>query len=229
MARTADPHARSALIAAARKEFVRFGIKGARIEDITQASGLSKGAFYLHFESKEALFGELVNGFTQKMESIVLERERVVRALLDHHRDSQAVLALEVKYDREVLEHIWNERDVFAVLSRGAQGTAFEGLMWQLADREMKRVMENIESMKLSGTCRLDAPAELFGSLVVGTYLLMAQRMTLLEEKPDLDSWVLSLQRLIHEGLAPRPPGLKKRRPVRPPVRGLRSSERSLS
>ena len=34
MARPADPHARSALIAAARTQFVRSGIKGARIEDL---------------------------------------------------------------------------------------------------------------------------------------------------------------------------------------------------
>ena len=60
MARPADPHAREALVAAARAEFVKKGLRGARIEDITAACGLSKGAFYLHFPSKEALFGEVV-------------------------------------------------------------------------------------------------------------------------------------------------------------------------
>src|SRR4051812_20537696 len=82
MARIADPHAKSALVFAARREFVRAGIRGARIEDITQASGLSKGAFYLHFDSKEALFGELLEGFQAKMERIILEREKVVGAWL---------------------------------------------------------------------------------------------------------------------------------------------------
>ena len=61
MARPADPHARASLISAARREFVRHGIVGAHIEDITQACKLSKGAFYLHFESKEALFKVLVD------------------------------------------------------------------------------------------------------------------------------------------------------------------------
>ena len=60
MPRHADPNAKEALVAAARAEFARGGLRGARIEDITAACGLSKGAFYLHFESKEALFGELV-------------------------------------------------------------------------------------------------------------------------------------------------------------------------
>src|SRR3954466_11799812 len=63
MARPADPNAREALVTAARAEFARRGLVGARIEDITAACGLSKGAFYLHFESKRPLFGELVERF----------------------------------------------------------------------------------------------------------------------------------------------------------------------
>ena len=241
MARTADPHAKSALIRAARQEFVRAGIKGARIEDITQASGLSKGAFYLHFESKEALFGELVGTFQSKMERIVLERERVVRSWLEQNpftaRESvqrsahqQVLMALEVKYDRELLELIWDERDVFAVLSRGAQGTAFEGFMWQMAEREVKRVVSSIESMKRVGACRPEVPSELFGSLVVGTYLMIAQQLSRLERKPDLDVWVQAIQQLIQEGVAPREGARKKKRAaVRPPVRPARSSERRVS
>jgi len=70
MSRPADPTARSALVAAARAEFVRKGLRGARIEDITSAYGLSKGAFYLHFDSKEALFEELVRSLADDMEGL---------------------------------------------------------------------------------------------------------------------------------------------------------------
>ncbi len=207
MARTADPHAKDALIAAARVQFVRAGIKGARIEDITHASGLSKGAFYLHFDSKEALFAELVEGFRQKMEALVTERERAVHAALGTNPPTARLLQLEAKYDRAVLELIWSERDVFAVLSRGAQGTPFEGLLWELAEREVKRVVESFESMKSLGACRGDVPGEVFGSLVVGTYLLIGQRLSRLTKKPNLDAWVEAIQQLIHQGIAPRGAG----------------------
>jgi len=76
MARHADPNARDGLIAAARAEFARRGLRGARIEDITAASGLSKGAFYLHFPSKEALFGELVETFFGHLASCGERREK---------------------------------------------------------------------------------------------------------------------------------------------------------
>jgi AcrR family transcriptional regulator len=226
VARPADPHAKSALIAAARTQFVRSGIKGARIEDITQASRLSKGAFYLHFESKEALFAELVAEFQRQMEQIVSERERAVRTYLERQRltardtlertaKHQGLVALEMKYDRAVLELIWNERDVFTVLSRGAQGTSFEGFMWQMAEREVKRVVDGHESMMSLGACRADVPSQVFASLVVGTYLLIAQQMSRLEKKPDLDLWVHAIQQLIHEGVAPREAAPKRRRPAK--------------
>src|SRR5712692_9542285 len=76
MARHADPNAKDALIAAARREFARRGLRGARIEDITAACGLSKGAFYLHFPSKEALFGELVETFFGHLASCGERREK---------------------------------------------------------------------------------------------------------------------------------------------------------
>ncbi len=221
-------------MAAARSQFVRAGIKGARIEDITQASHLSKGAFYLHFESKEALFGELVASFEQQMGEIITEREKVVRAYLMQHqltaRDTlgrtakhKGLVALEMKYDRAVLELIWAERDVFTVLSRGAQGTPFEGFMWQMAEREVKRVVDGLESMKSLGACRTDVPSQVFGSLVVGTFLLIAQQMSRLEKKPDLTLWVQAIQQLINEGVAPRAAVPKRRR------RSSRSPERRAS
>ncbi len=216
MARTADPHARTALMHAARREFVRSGLIGARIEDITHASGLSKGAFYLHFDSKDALFAELVNRFEQQMEQIIAERDRAVSACRGQRVGRlRALAALEAKYGRQVLEHLWTERDVFTVLSHGAQGTGFEGFIWQLAQREVKRVAGSIEAMKTTGACRRDVPSEVFGSLVVGSYLMIAEQMSRLEQKPDLDRWVHATQLLIREGVAPRTAGRRKKRAAR--------------
>lgn len=215
MARPADPHAQGALLAAARKEFVRSGIKGARIEDITQACGLSKGAFYLHFDSKEELFGQLVSEFVASIEKGVVAREAAVteffkangplrgRDVRQRSPRHEAFLALEVKHDRGLLETIWSYRDVFDVLVRGSQGTPFEGLVWEMAQREVERVKDTFEISKQFGACRTDVPSELFGSMVVGTYLLAARQMSLREQPPNLDAWVESLHRLIREGCAP--------------------------
>jgi AcrR family transcriptional regulator len=214
------------LVQAARVEFVRSGVRGARIEDITAACGLSKGAFYLHFPSKEALFGELVAGFRARTDAVVDARklqlgrfflERGALTAKDVRLKSaryEALLALETAADREMLSTLWDYRDVFGVLVSGCQGTEFSGLVWEIAQREISRVVEDFEAVKACGACRTDVPSELFGSMMVGTYLLVAQQMSRMKTRPDLDAWVAALHRLIREGSAPQEPARGKLKPV---------------
>ncbi len=54
---------RAAFAAAALDEFYEKGFAAARMEDIARRAGLSKGALYLYFDSKEALFEAVVENF----------------------------------------------------------------------------------------------------------------------------------------------------------------------
>jgi AcrR family transcriptional regulator len=215
MPRHADPNAKEALLAAARAEFARRGLRGGRIEDITAACDLSKGAFYLHFESKEALFGELVQAFQARMAACATDRAESFRRFAEEHgpvgpRDVQErtpryreLVALDVRLDEAALEAMWEYRDVLAVLVRGSQGTPFEGALWELVDVEVNRVRKSFEDLQCQRTCRTDIPGELFGSLIVGTYLLLGIRMTRMYDKPDLAAWAAQLHTLINEGSQP--------------------------
>jgi AcrR family transcriptional regulator len=215
MARPADPNAKDALIACARAEFARRGLVGARIEDITAACGLSKGAFYLHFQSKEALFGELVEAFLAFLGECTERRDRDMAEFVAEHgsitrRDLeertpryQQFLMMETTEDLRILEHMWAYRDVVGVLLRGAQGTKFEGTIWEITDREIDRIRENFDRFQGEHVCRTDIPPEIFGSLIVGTYVLLAMRMSRMTEKPDLAAWARSLHTLIREGSVP--------------------------
>ncbi len=215
MPRHADPNAKDALVAAARKEFAARGLRGARIEDITASCGLSKGAFYLHFPSKEALFGELVESFSGVMGSCTERRDREMNEFLAEHgaitrRDLaeqtpryRRFLEMETSGDLRILEALWEYRDVVGVLLRGAQGTKFEGAIWEMTDREVERIKEHFNRFQGEHACRTDIPPEIFGSMIVGTYVLLGARMSRMAEKPDLAEWARSLHILIREGSAP--------------------------
>jgi AcrR family transcriptional regulator len=215
VARHADPHARDALIAAARAEFARRGLRGARVEDITQACHLSKGAFYLHFPTKEALFQELVSRSLAEMEAVSSLRKRLVDRLVAEQgaverRDVarrtpryRALLEADQQASLRMLEWLWSFRDVVGVLLTGCQGTPFEGQFWEIAEAEVARIARDFGSEQHQGACRTDVPPELFGGLIVGTYLLLCHRMSRLAEKPDLGLWVWAIQTLIHEGASP--------------------------
>src|SRR5512142_2287504 len=75
MPRPARPGVHDDLLEAARNEFARRGLERARVEDVARRAGVSKGAFYLHFQSKEQAFEELLQRFMGAFEDQARRRE----------------------------------------------------------------------------------------------------------------------------------------------------------
>lgn len=208
MARPADPNSRSALIAAARSEFLKHGISRARIEDITSACGLSKGAFYLHFETKEAVFRELVEGLKREFDRLRIGRENDHRNLDGQSQRAIAVeqlIELGSRHDHELLEMLWTWRDVIDVLLRGSQGTEFDGVMWTLLDEQFDRVREEFNSLQQLGLVRADVSGDALGLMVVGTYLMVARQLVISKSKPDISAMVKAVGMVVGQGIAPSP------------------------
>ena len=66
---------RSSLLSAATKVFCRNGLEGASVDQVAQAAGYTKGAFYANFKSKEELFLVMLD------ERFARELERIDQAL----------------------------------------------------------------------------------------------------------------------------------------------------
>ncbi|WP_245629721.1 TetR/AcrR family transcriptional regulator [Alicyclobacillus sendaiensis] len=83
---------------AAKRAFSEFGYKGTTMDQIARLAGVSKGAIYLHFPSKEALFHHMLRGVIAQVrdafESAQVEGddyfrnlERGLRALMKFRAD----------------------------------------------------------------------------------------------------------------------------------------------
>jgi AcrR family transcriptional regulator len=66
---------RARLMEAGTDHFSSFGIRKTNIEDLTRAAGISKGAFYLFFGSKEELFFDIVEKIEREF------RQRITREI----------------------------------------------------------------------------------------------------------------------------------------------------
>ncbi len=58
-------HTRERLLSAARHLFATRGYEGASVADIAKEAGVTKGALYANFDSKEDLFLEIMRGLTE--------------------------------------------------------------------------------------------------------------------------------------------------------------------
>lgn len=63
----------AALLAHGRRLFAAQGLRKTSVEELTAAAGISKGAFYLFFASKEELFFELLERFEAGFKAGLLE------------------------------------------------------------------------------------------------------------------------------------------------------------
>lgn len=62
---------RTKILDSAVKLFSIQGFKAASVDDICEEAGISKGAFYHHFESKQALFLALLDGWLQTIDNAI--------------------------------------------------------------------------------------------------------------------------------------------------------------
>ena len=73
------------IIGAAAAEFVEKGFAAARLDDVAKRAGVSKGALYLYFDTKQAMFEAVVR-------QSVLPNVEGIAALVEAHDGAQADL-----------------------------------------------------------------------------------------------------------------------------------------
>jgi len=62
---------RQQILKAARRVFAEKGYHGAHVSDVIKAAGIARGTFYLYFESKSAIFLELVDGLLEELRASI--------------------------------------------------------------------------------------------------------------------------------------------------------------
>ncbi|MFL5797879.1 MAG: TetR/AcrR family transcriptional regulator [Actinomycetota bacterium] len=109
VAKPADER-REDLLAAARRVFAEKGLPNATIADVTEAAGVAKGTFYLHFDSKEALLGALKQRFVDDLVSRALQLYTTVG-----HDDWWALADVTVE---SMIDYLLEHRDLIQVFAR---------------------------------------------------------------------------------------------------------------
>ncbi len=219
MPRCARPGAHDALLEAARDEFARRGLERARVEDISRRARLSKGAFYLHFRTKEDAFREILQRFLGAIEEQAERRNdaeaRFLRETAGAPPDLARRLEFECAFDTEVLELLWRNRRIVAAMD-GAGGHRYARLVADFRERMRAVVARNIASSQLAGQLRPDADPAVLGDVIVGAFEAYARRLVPVKEKPDLAAWARSFLLVLYLGMLDRAPAPSEPRRLLP-------------
>ena len=113
---------RKKLYEIAKKLFSERNFSDVNVEDITDEAGITKGAFYVHFESKDALIASLIADYVASAD---MDYKTFVEALPNEMPASEVILALTQKIADELVDTIGceNMKKIYQMLLAGTVDT----------------------------------------------------------------------------------------------------------
>jgi AcrR family transcriptional regulator len=202
MPRPSDPHARARLLEAARIVFSDRGLDRAKVEDITTRAQLSKGAFYLHFESKEEAFRELLAGVVSHLERLLDETSDEQLATGPDDGPFAGYVAICHQKNVEIFEFIWENRSLMAMVFDGGGSASYQHLIEDFALRAQRQTATLIQHGIDLGFYRTDLELEVAAAFIAGGFDRIARQMVREQRKPDIDAMLREVQWLFLRGMA---------------------------
>jgi TetR/AcrR family transcriptional regulator, transcriptional repressor of aconitase len=171
---------REEILEAAQRVFARHGYEGATVARLEAETGLSRGAIFSYFPSKDALFVAVIGRSSGRLVELWLERG--FRALLDEiANEDPAWLAVQ-----------------FTAMQRSRTDERFRKGLTELEREAASRRRERYE--RLRGTVRTDLPIEAITRFLSALANGLALARVSGDELGDLDT----LFELAATGVAPR-------------------------
>jgi AcrR family transcriptional regulator len=190
MPRPADPRLKTRLLRACAQEFSRRGFDPVRIEEISARAGYSKAAFYLHFDSKEAAFSELVTEMLVGLGEIVLREEGSVA-------DLQTALRLWRKKDEATLSYLWRHRQVARLMLEGGRSATFAPLVVEYFARGRERLVRFLRWGVRERFLARELDVELVATFISGGYDRVAREIVRSRRAPDFAAVVERVHRTV--------------------------------
>ena len=171
--------------AAARDEFLAKGYQAASLRNIVKTAGVTTGAFYGYYDSKEALFAALVDEPYRH----VLETYRTAVFGFEALRPEEQVTQMgQVGKNcmQELLVYMDTRRPVFRLILQGAEGTPYAGLIDELVAMEVAATERYCEVLRSLGSAVPKIDPRLEHMLVTG--MMNAYCEAILHDMPLADA-----------------------------------------
>lgn len=170
---------------AAKTEFMEKGFRSASLRNIVKKAGVTTGAFYGYYDSKEALFEALVG----KQYEYVMNRYKDTHeyfANLPMEEQPGQMGKLSGNCMEEMLLYAYNHREEFHLILQHSEGTRFSFMIDEMVEIEVKATHEFYKVLEKLGrpSPKIDERLE----HILATGLLNAYFEMLIHDMPLADA-----------------------------------------
>ena len=149
MAKKAEETQRNILLTA-KRHFLSDGLTGASLRNIVKDAGLTTGAFYKYYPTKEALFDALTDPYLEHIYEIY---DQVVSEFEKLSADDQTKNMASISDEgmEQMLDYVYDHYDNFKLLLKCGDSGKYEDFIHGMVDREIKSSHRYLEKMKEHG------------------------------------------------------------------------------
>ena len=141
---------REKILDTALRHFLKDGFSGASLRNIVRDAGLTTGAFYKYYPTKEMLFDALTDPYVEYIYQIY---DQIVEAFEKLSVSDQTRNMSDTSSDgmEQMVDYIYDHYDHFRLLLKCGDSGKFESFIHNMVEREMKSSRKYIEKMKENG------------------------------------------------------------------------------
>ena len=135
---------------AAMQEFLDKGFQGASLRQIVKNAGVTTGAFYGYFSSKEALFNALVEPHAAALMGKFMEAQTSFAELPEEQQPSHMGVESGTYLDWMV-DYICQHREPVKLLLTRSEGTSYEHFVHNMVEVEVEYTLQYMEVLRRLG------------------------------------------------------------------------------
>lgn len=154
---------------AAKKEFLEKGFKSASLRNIVKTVGMTTGAFYGYYQSKEELFDALVGEqYNTLMEKFKDAQTAFTRLSPEEQRDNKGAISGDCM--EWMTDYAYENYDVFKLLLCCSEGTKYVNMVHEMVEIEIEATHAYVNVLKSLGNSTYSIDPCLEHMLVSGMF-----------------------------------------------------------
>ena len=146
---------RENILNTAKKHFLKNGLDGSSLRNIVKDAGLTTGAFYKYFPTKESLFDALIDPYVDHIYKIYDNVLADFEVLSAEDQTNHMIASSEDGID-QIVDYVYDNYDSFRLLLKCGDSGKYADFIHNMVNREIQSTLNYMETLRKAG---LDIPA----------------------------------------------------------------------
>ncbi|MGN0350181.1 MAG: TetR/AcrR family transcriptional regulator [Roseburia sp.] len=184
---------------AGKQEFLQKGFLAASLRNIVKNAGVTTGAFYGYYSSKEELFAALVE---EQAEYVLHLFDSTIDELEHLSGEEQTKQMTDLSGDAvmRMIDYIYDNYDAFKLIMLCAEGTQYADFIHQIVEREEESTYTYIETLKKIGYSVEPINRQLIHMVASGLFTGIFETIVHDMPKAEAKEYVVQLERFCTAG-----------------------------